>query len=361
MHIWDRENIKHRTYMKPRRKGFENVQKLRTRVDRGRSRGGSWKSDILVPHNDLSEPLEIYMKWLEGRRFAEQTMYHRKNALQKFFVWAESRGLESASEVNLAVLESYQRYLGRHRKKDGKPLSSRTLRQRLTSLKDYFGWLVRHGVIGANPASELIMPRKEIRMPERALSLNQIDSLMSQPNTSDLLGLRDRAMLEVLYGAALRLGELRKLEMSDVQHRHKTLFLRQAKGKKDRVVPIGERALHWLNRYLEEARPRLEIDMSVQTVFLSGYGEGFHPNALSYLVRKYFRSCDIAKGGAHLLRHSCATHLLEGGADIRYIQRLLGHASLETTAIYTQMNVESLRQVFAACHPIEKRWNERGA
>jgi integrase/recombinase XerD len=99
----------------------------------------------------------------------------------------------------------------------------------------------------------------------------------------------------------------------------------------------------------------------VQTVFLTGYGEGFHPNALGSLIRKYIRAADIAKVSAHLLRHTCAARLLDGGADIRYIQKLLGHASLETTATYTEMNVESLRRVFAECHPAEKRWRERGA
>lgn len=347
--------------MRNQKKGFENINRLRTRAKRGKALGGTTNKPVETPTNDLSTPRDGYLQWLEGRKLADQTIEHRRADLNQFFIWADNRSLENSRDVTLAILESFQRWLGSYRKKDGKPLSSRTVRSRLSTIQDYFRWLVRHGLLGANPASELILPRKEARLPEQALSINQIDVLMSVPNLTDLLGVRDRAMLEVLYGTAMRLGELGKLEVGDIQHSKKTLHIRQAKGKKDRIVPVGERAMHWLTRYLDEVRPKLELVSSVQTVFLTGYGDGFHPNALSYLIRKHFRSADIAKGGAHLLRHSCATHMLEGGADIRYIQKLLGHASLETTAIYTEMNVESLRQVFAASHPIEKRWNERGA
>jgi len=342
-----------------RKKGFENIRRLRTRAKRGKAQGATITKSSGAPTNNLSEPRDTYLQWLEGRKLAEQTIEHRRAALNQFFTWADNHGVTNSNEVTLAMLESYQRWLGRYRKKDGKPLSGRTLRQRLSTLQGYFRYLVRHGLLGANPASELILPRKETRLPEQALSTHQIDALMSVPDLDDPLGIRDRTMLELFYGTALRLGELQKLELHDIQQSKKTLLVRQGKGKKDRIVPVGERAMHWLEKYLDEVRPKLELRLETQAAFLTGYGEAFHPNALGYLIRKHLRAADIAKGGAHLLRHSCATHMLEGGADIRYIQKLLGHASLETTAIYTEMNVESLRQVFAACHPAEKRWKEK--
>ena len=226
-------------------------------------------------------------------------------------------------------------------------------------MQDYFRYLVRHGVLQANPASELVLPKKESRLPEQALTLSQIDEVLNQPDIADALGIRDRALLELLYATAIRRSELARLETGDLNREAATLRVRLGKGKKDRVVPVGSRALHWCERYLEEVRPRLEIAPGVQTLFLTGYGQGFHTNALGYLVRKYLRAAGIEKGGPHLVRHTCAQHLLEGGADIRYIQKLLGHASLETTAIYTEMSVEALRRVYLACHPAETRWKER--
>lgn len=183
---------------------------------------------------------------------------------------------------------------------------------------------------------------------------------MNAPDVADALGIRDRAMLELLYATAIRRSELARLESQDLNREAATLRVRLGKGRKDRVVPVGARALHWCERYLEEVRPRLEIGRGVPTLFLTGYGEGFHPNALGYLIAKHLRAAGVGKGGAHLLRHTCAQHLLEGGADIRYIQKLLGHASLETTAIYTEMSVEALRRVYSACHPAETRWREKG-
>jgi integrase/recombinase XerD len=346
--------------MEQRKKGFENVRRLRTRAERGKPLGSTPQKPVETPRNELSASQGAYLHWLEGRKLAAETVNHRRAALDQFFAWADERGLQTASEVTLAALESFQRWLGRYRKKDGKTLGNRTLRQRLSTVQDYFRWLVRHGLLCANPASELLLPRKERRLPEQALSLAQIDALMSVPDSTDLLGLRDRAMLELFYGTAIRLGELAKLETGDIHHTRKTLHIRNGKGNKDRIVPIGDRAMHWLTRYLDEVRPRLELDSGEKTFFLTGYGGGFHPNALGRLIRKHLRASGVAKGGAHLLRHTCALHLLDGGADIRYIQKFLGHASLETTAIYTEMSVESLRQVLAACHPAEKRWHERG-
>ena len=343
-------------------KGYSNVRRLRSRVERGQAKGGrpDAKPDAQAEGFELASHRDDYFAWLEGRNFSPETIDHRRDDLGLFFAWSAERGLAAAGEITLAILEAYQRHIARYRKKNGKPLANRTQRKRLGTVQDYFRWLVRQGILQANPASELILPRKETRLPEQALSLSQIDEVLSQPATPDPLGIRDRAMLELLYATAIRRSELARLEVGDLNREAATLRVRLGKGKKDRVVPVGVRALRWCERYLEEVRPRLEITAHVPTFFLTGYGEGFHPNALGYLVRKYLRAAGIAKGGPHLIRHTCATHLLEGGADIRYIQKLLGHASLDTTAIYTEMSVEALRRVYSACHPAERRWKEKG-
>ena len=345
-----------------REKGYNNVRRLRTRAQRGKARGGrpDVKPDAQGDGLELAAGRDNYLGWLESRNLAEMTIDHRRDDLERFFAWAAGRGLTNPQEITLAILEAYQRNVAAYRKKNGKPLANRTQRKRLATVQDYFRYLVRHGILTANPASELVLPKKENRLPEEALTQSQIDDVLNVPDVGDELGIRDRAILELFYATAIRRSELTRLEVQDLNREAETLRVRLGKGKKDRVLPVGSAALHWCERYLEEVRPRLEIDHGVATLFLTGYGDGFHPNALGYLVGKYLRKAGIEKGGPHLIRHTCAQHLLEGGADIRYIQKLLGHASLETTAIYTEMSVEALRRVYSACHPAEKRWREKG-
>ena len=340
-----------------RAKGYSNIKRLQTRVANQQPQGKSKQpaSQQELTTSNLNQYLGAYLNSLEGRQLSKQTIEHRDYELNLFFNWAEQRSLTQASSITLAILESYQRWLTRYRKADNQPLRSQTIRQRLSSVQDYFKWLVRHKYLGANPASELILPKKEIRLKEQALSIKQVKLLMAQPNISDLLGIRDRCMLELLYACAMRLSELQRLETLDINYQQGIIHIRQAKGKKDRLVPLGTRALYWLELYRDRVRPKLQLKLAENAYFLTGYGKSFHVNALGHLIRKYLRQAQVEQGGAHLLRHSCATHLLEGGADIRYIQKFLGHSSLETTALYTEMNLEALRQVYQACHPLAQK------
>jgi len=174
------------------------------------------------------------------------------------------------------------------------------------------------------------------------------------PDITDPLGIRDRAILELFYSTGIRRMEMTNLETADLNREKKLLAIRQGKGHKDRVVPVGTRALQWVEKYLEDVRSLLVLDQDVQALFLSGYGEGFNPDVLGRKIVQYIKKADIGRtGGAHLLRHTCATHMLEGGADIRYIQQLLGHEKLETTAIYTEVSIIQLQAVHGRCHPAE--------
>ena len=229
-----------------------------------------------------------------------------------------------------------------------------TQRGRLGTLRDFFSWLTKQNLIPANPASELEMPRQEKRLPREALGIQQIAAVINIPDIRDPLGQRDRAMLELLYSAGLRRSELARLEIHDLNRERQTLHIRQGKGHKDRVVPVGSRALLWLERYLDEVRPRLALDASQRALFLTSYGEPFNPDVLSRMVSKWIKQADIGRpGSCHLIRSTCATHMLEGGADIRFIQQLLGHEKLETTAIYTQVSIEQLTAVHGKTHPAE--------
>jgi len=215
--------------------------------------------------------------------------------------------------------------------------------------------MIKQNVILNNPASELDLPRHEKRLPAEALTLDEIKALLAVPNTRDLLGIRDRAILELFYSCGIRRTELCQLQLSNFNSERRTLYIRQGKGKKDRVVPVGQQATVWLEKYLAQSRPRLNLHHSEQAFFLTAYGEKFNPDVVTRMISEMMTRANLSgKGSCHLLRHTCATHMLEGGADIRYIQQLLGHESLETTAIYTEVSILRLQEVHTRCHPSGK-------
>jgi integrase/recombinase XerD len=332
-------------------KGIVNVAIMRQRKLRG---GQDRKTDAW----DRSQPdalalwRDAYLESLAARNYSDNTLESRRDAFKVFLTWAAERELTRAAQITRPILEAYQSWLSRYRKSDGKRLGWSTQHARIGALKDWFRWLTRRDVILHNPASELEMPRQEKRLPGTALAPSQLAALMAVPNVADPLGLRDRAMLETLYSTGMRRSEVCHLELPDFNAERRTIHIRRGKGKKDRMVPVGEQAIAWIEKYLAHARHRLCLDTRTQAIFLTGYGGPFHPDVLSRYVSKWMDQAGLSgKGSCHTLRHTCATHMLEGGADIRYIQQLLGHESLETTAIYTEVSIRQLQDVHARCHP----------
>jgi integrase/recombinase XerD len=289
------------------------------------------------------------------RNYSERTIAGTERALRLFVSWADDRGLERPAEVTKPILEHYQRWLFYYRKSTGKPLTFSSQRERLQKLKNFFKWLARQNAIPSNPASDLDLPRVERRIPRAILSEREIDKVLAQPDLSDPLGVRDRTMMEVLYSTGLRRHELAALELFDVDTERGTVTVRQGKGKRDRVVPIGERALGWIARYIEEARSELIVSDAERTLFVNEHGERFNLGGLTNLMRWYVNRAKVGKHGAcHIFRHTMATHMLEGGADIRHIQEILGHAETSTTAIYTRVSIRHLKRVHEATHPAAK-------
>jgi integrase/recombinase XerD len=330
-------------------KGIINVAIMRRRKLRGGQdrQTDSWdrsKPDALALWRDA------YLESLMARNYSPNTLESRRDAFRVFLTWAAERELTRATQITRPILETYQRWLWKYTKADGKRLGWSTQTSRLGALKDWFRWLTKQDVLMHNPASELEMPRQEKRLPGAALSPAQLAALMAVQNVCDPLGLRDRAMLETLYSTGMRRAEVCRLELPDFNAERRTIHIRRGKGKKDRMVPVGEQAAFWIDKYLTHARPRLCLDTRTQAVFLTGYGGPFNPDVLSRYVSKWMREAGVP-GSCHTLRHTCATHMLEGGADIRYIQQLLGHESLETTAIYTEVSIRQLQDVHARCHP----------
>ena len=335
------------------KKGFQATHKL---SQRNRThRGGNVPDGIAAGDpGSLARHAADYLEQLAVRNYTPDTIEGRRDALKVFLLWSIDRDMTHPAAITKPILESYQRHLWHWRKKNGMPLGVSTQRARLGTLKDYFAWLTKRNILTANPASELELPRQEKHLPKQALGLRETQALLAVPNILDPLGLRDRAMLETLYSTGVRRSELARLEIHDLNRERQTMHVRQGKGHKDRVVPVGSRALVWLVRYLDEVRPLLLLHAQERALFLTSYGEPFNPDVLSRMVSKWLKQADIGRpGSCHLVRHTAAVHLLEGGADIRFIQQFLGYEKLETTAIYTQVSIEQLKAVHARCHPAE--------
>ena len=292
-----------------------------------------------------------YIDWMKVHNYAATTIENRRRYLGYFCDFAASRGLAAPGTVQLEDLVAYQDELFCHRKRDGQPLSFGTQVQRLVPVTQFFSWLRRGHRIVQNPAADLLMPRPDRRLPEATLSSTEMGQLMSAPRVGTPLGLRDRAVLEVFYSCALRRGELIGLLVKDVDFDRGTVFVRCGKGSKDRYVPIGERALFWLRLYLGTVRPHFAAE-DADRLFVSSVGSPLCADWLCRRIKGYLASAGIEKrGSCHLLRHSVATLMLEGGADIRYVAEMLGHARLETTQRYTRVSIDRLRVVHASSHP----------
>lgn len=343
----------------PAPKGIKAVEWLSRRAKK--QRGGNNRQP---DHFDRSAPdsmalwRDAYLEFLAARNYAEGTLEGRRDALKVFLGWAADRDLHRAVQINRPILEGYQRWLWRCTKANGQRLGWSTQRARLGVVKDFFRWLTKQNILVHNPASELELPRMEKRLPQEVMTVAEIERLLAIPNVTDPLGVRDRAILEVFYSTGMRRTELCRLELPDLNTARATLHIRLGKGKKDRMSPVGGRAIHWLECYLNDVRPRLCLDTRSQALFLTGYGDAFNPDVISRMVSTWMRQAGLKrKGSCHALRHSCATHMLENGADIRFIQQLLGHAKLDTTAIYTEVSIKQLQEVHARCHPAAKLEN----
>ena len=325
--------------------------RLRSRSQRGGNARQALLFDRTNPEN-MADYADSYLEWLEVRNYTPDTIEGRRYALDIFLEWCQDRELIRAADVTKPILESYMRFLHRYRKPNGKPLGFSSQRGRISAVRDFFRWLCRGNHLLYNPASELELPRPEKRLPEEPLSVSQVETILCQPDLDDPLGVCDRAIMELFYSCGMCRSELTRLEFTDLNRERRTVQIRQGKGKKDRVVPVGKRALAWLERYLEDVRPQLTMKATESALFLSSYGEAFNPDVLSRKVAKYIKKADIGRqGSCHLFRHTCATHMLEGGADIRFIQQLLGHEKLETTQIYTEVSIKQLQEVHERTHP----------
>lgn len=341
------------------KKGINNVEGMRNRRRGGLKPSEGDGLDRSAP-DTLASLTDEWLMRLGERNYSPRTLDMHKWALKMFLTWAQERDLVKPEAITRPHLESFQRWLHRYRQKNGKPLSVTTQRQRLSALQRLFAHLTKQNHIPANPAADLDLPRKPHKQLPKGLSRQELAAVLNVPDIRDPLGIRDRAILETLYATAARRSELVNLDLSDLDAEGGTVHIRKGKGGKSRLVPVARNALQWLGRYLDETRPRLVLDNTEQALFLSGYGERMSADYLGNWVAKTVKAADMGKtGSCHLMRHSCATHMLENGADIRLIQQLLGHARLDTTSIYTEVAITHLKEVYNRTHPAAKTGSQK--
>jgi integrase/recombinase XerD len=302
----------------------------------------------------LREVAHLYLQTLISRGLSKNTYRIREWSLRHFVHWCEERNVYRLDELTLKILEAYQLWLidaplGKKEEKQ----QPQTIRTRLLDLRLLFRFCLRHNLLFENPLSGLDLGKwKGHALPE-CLTEQEVADILSYPDTKTTLGIRDRAVLETLYSTGIRRQELLNLTLEDIDESQGILRILNGKGGKDRLVPIGRRALKWIDRYLVEARPLL-VKLPVPTLFLNLYGYPLGPSSVEKVIREAKQAFKIDKwGAAHLFRHSCATHMLKRGADLRVIQEILGHSDIETTLIYTHLDIEHLKQVHQQTHPAE--------
>lgn len=286
--------------------------------------------------------MEQFLQALGGeRRASPHTLRAYAHDLQDLLEFLASEGIGRWEDLTLPAV---RRYLSR--------LAARaapsTVGRRLSALRGFYRFLVREGRIPLNPLRTVRTPRRGRPLPV-ALTHEQVRSLLSAPVRPGPLGLRDRALLELLYGSGLRVGEVVGLCVADVQRGREVRVV--GKGRKERVVLLTRSARRALDTYLRHGRPHLVAGPEVDALFVSARGRPLSARGLHYLVARAMAGWAGIGGSPHTLRHTFATHLVEGGADLRVVQELLGHAHLSTTQVYTHLSRGRLKDVYTRSHP----------
>jgi integrase/recombinase XerC len=283
---------------------------------------------------------------LEQGRSANTVMAYTKDIASMFAI-ARERGCDDLGDIGISELRGWlasQRSSG---------LSSATLARRATAVRMFFAWALAQDFVDHDPASALVIPKVAKRLPH-VLSQSQATEVMDRAilRTDDdsPVHIRDRAILELLYASGIRVGELVGLDVTSIDPSRRTLRV-IGKGNKERVVPYGAIADKAIDEYLQRARPVLANASSGGALFLGARGKRVDQRVVRAMVHEVLQSLDVPDLGPHGFRHTAATHLIEGGADIRMVQELLGHASLATTQLYTHVSTERLRAVFEQAHP----------
>ncbi len=293
----------------------------------------------------MEKQINNYMHYLAVEKgLSKNTLESYRRDLLKFIAFMNQTQIIKPEEVDREALNIFIADL----KKKGRATS--TISRCIASIRSFFNYLLQEGFIDKNPTLELESPKLEKKLP-RVLTTGEVDRLLAQPVVGENNGLRDKAMLELLYASGIRVSELVSLNISDFDPR--VGFLRcSGKGMKERIVPIGSLAINSVNKYLAGSRPRLLKSNGETSLFVNQHGNRMTRQGFWKILKKYARKSKInGEITPHTLRHSFATHLLENGADLRSVQEMLGHSDISTTQIYTQITRRKIREIYDQTHP----------
>lgn len=314
------------------------------------------------PHTAITigDGIEKYLQDLTVRHYSEQTVYGYWLRLMIFLRWTDDRALQLAISITDAHIDRYRRYL-HQTTTAGKRLKAATQKGHLMVIKQLFTWLAKHRWIAHNPTADLVLPRTPYTLTHRLLSQGEIKRFIDAIDLNSSTGLRDRSIIETLYSTGIRRVELIQLAIDDIDISDGMVLVRQGKGNKDRRIPIGDRALYWIDQYLNDWRPQRPRATHSTRLYLSEKGYPLRSTEIGQRIRDYKQKAGIAKpGGCHLFRHAMATHMLDNGADIRHIQEMLGHSNLSSTQIYTQVSKQALKDIHRQTHPAALVAREEG-
>jgi site-specific recombinase XerD len=303
--------------------------------------------------SDGAELLAAFLEELRARHFSQSLLKSTRYAVSFFFAHLAGQDVDDLRAVREDHVRSFARTLQQRPTRRGSARSDNTVACYLLRLRAFFTYLERAGAVLHNPSLAVPLPKVQRRSPT-VLSISAVRRLLAAPTLGSFVGLRDAAILELLYGTGVRAGECVRLDVQDVDLASGTLLVRNGKGRKDRHVPVQGRAKRMLARYLRQARPELMHDPRETALFLTRAGRRLGSVSLKHLVPRYARQVGL-KVHAHALRHAFATHLLKGGASVRHVQQLLGHRFLETTAFYANVALTDLKQVLESSHPRARR------
>lgn len=281
--------------------------------------------------------------WLEDG-LAKATLDSYRSDLSRLALWLADNAHEALLDIDATTLAAFIAHLSRQTRASSQA-------RYLSTLRRFYRWQLGRGRIISDPTLRLVNPMPISRLP-KVMSEKQVDKLLNAPDIETPLGLRDRAMLETLYASGLRVSELVNLKLHEVGFTDSVVRV-LGKGNKERLLPLGEQAIDWLSRYLQESRPEIIKGQLSDALFVTARGGAMTRQAFWQLIKRYALIADIApeKLSPHVLRHAFATHLLNHGADLRVVQLLLGHADISTTQIYTHVAKERLKTLHAQHHP----------